>query len=347
MSRLRVAECVLSIDGVSHQYGATRALHDVSLQIAAGSIHALIGENGAGKSTLVKTMSGALQTDTGSMTLRDETFAPSDPSQARNAGVATVYQELSLAPHLTVAESLFLGREPTRFGWLDTSTIRDEGATALARLDRIDISLDARILDLSIADRQIVEIARALHGRADLLILDEPTSSLTGEDASQLFDVLRRLRDDGLAILYISHFLEEIIDLTDQYTVLRDGEVTGHGATSDMDATRLATLMVGRPLQKRSARTRTLRDTASHDATSPDPALIAPAATPSRRAPDAPASTHQASIDPDWRHDDILLHVDSLHGAPLPMDASIELRRGEILGIGGLVGSGRSELVRS
>ena len=295
---------VLSIDGVSHRYGATHALHDVSLQIAAGSIHALIGENGAGKSTLVKTMSGALQTDAGSMTLRDETFAPSAPSQARNAGVATVYQELSLAPHLTVAESLFLGREPTRFGWLDTSTIEAAGTIALARLDRTDIPLDARILDLSIADRQIVEIARALHGRADLLILDEPTSSLTGEDASQLFDVLRRLRDEGLAILYISHFLEEIIDLTDRYTVLRDGEVTGHGATSDIDATRLATLMVGRPLQKRTARDHTISD-------------------------------------------DALLHVDAIHGSPLPIDASIELHRGEILGIGGLVGSGRSELVRA
>ncbi|SVD15185.1 uncharacterized protein METZ01_LOCUS368039, partial [marine metagenome] len=198
-------------------------------------------------------------------------------------------------------------------GWLDTTTIQTEATTALSRLQRTDIPLDARILDLSIADRQIVEIARALHGQTSMLVLDEPTSSLTGEDASRLFDVLRRLRDEGLAILYISHFLEEIVDLTDQYTVLRDGEVTGGGATAETNATELATMMVGRPLLQRTKRTSTVRDT-------PDPA--------------AP-------------QDDILLHVDHLHGSPLPIDATIELHRGEILGIGGLVGSGRSELVRA
>ena len=304
---------LLRVNGVGHDFGATRALHDVSLQLAAGSIHALIGENGAGKSTLVKTLSGALRPDTGTLTLHDEPFAPAEPSQARDAGVATVYQELSLAPHLTVAQSLFLGREPTRFGWLDTTTIQTEATTALSRLQRTDIPLDARILNLSIADRQIVEIARALHGQASVLVLDEPTSSLTGEDASRLFDVLRRMRDEGLAILYISHFLEAIVDLTDQYTVLRDGEVTGGGATAETNATELATMMVGRPLLQRTKRTSTVRDT-------PDPA--------------AP-------------QDDILLHVDHLHGFSLPIDATIELHRGEILGIGGLVGSGRSELVRA
>ena len=293
-----------SIDGVGHHFGATRALHDVSMQVQPGSIHALIGENGAGKSTLVKIMSGVLSPDAGTLRLNGEPFAPTEPSQARGAGVATVHQELSLAAHLTVAESLFLGCEPTRFGWLDRQTMTTEGGRALSRLQREDILLATRILDLSLADRQIVEIARALHGAARVLILDEPTSSLTGEDAARLFTILRQLRDEGLAILYISHFLEEVLDLTDHYTVLRDGEIAGHGATCETDAAALATQMVGHPLQARVRRETTTTG-------------------------------------------EILLSVEHLDGVTLPIDASLQLHRGEIIGIGGLVGSGRSELVRS
>ena len=303
-----------SIDRVGHRFGATRALHDVTMQVQPGTIHALIGENGAGKSTLVKILSGVLSPTAGSLALGGQCYEPTGPSEARDAGVATVHQELSLANHLSVAESLFLGREPTRFGWLDRRKMALEAQKALARLHRDDISLSARILDLPLADRQIIEIARALHTEARVLILDEPTSSLTGEDAANHFLTLRRLRDEGMAILYISHFLEEVLDLTDLYTVLRDGEVAGHGVTGDVDAASLAAQMVGRPLQERQQRR------------SPE------SRSPESRSPEV---------------GEILLDIADLRGTPMPVGTNLQLRQGEILGIGGLVGSGRSELVRS
>ncbi len=294
----------LHVANLCKTYGATRALDALDMSVSSGSIHALIGENGAGKSTLVKILSGVVQPDAGKMTLGSAPFSPSEPAAARGAGIATVHQELSLAPHLTVRENIYLGREIRRYGLLDREGMRSGARGAFERLGREDISPDRLVSTLSIADRQIVEIARVLLSESRLLILDEPTSSLSNEDAALLFSVLRRLRDDGLAILYISHLLEEISDLTDTWTVLRDGALAGTGTTAKTTEDRLTELMIGRRLT----------------------------GTTGRRTP---------------RREKAILEVHDLSGQTGLHHASFALHKGEILGIGGLVGSGRTELMRT
>ena len=219
----------LSMRGIRKTFGATIALDNVDFAVSAGEIHALIGENGAGKSTLMKVLSGALQPDDGEMTIDGSPFAPANPLQARQQDVAMIYQELSLAPHLTVVENVLLGMEITRRGLLQKSDMHALVQNALTELDHADIDPHARVSTLTIAERQIVEIARALSVQCRVLVLDEPTSSLTRSDADRLFRVMQRLKARNLAIVYISHFLEEIAEIADQFTVLRDGKKAGNG----------------------------------------------------------------------------------------------------------------------
>jgi ribose transport system ATP-binding protein len=296
----------LSVTGVHKSFAATRVLEEVSLEVEPGSIHALLGENGAGKSTLMKIVAGALAPDRGELRLDDAAFVPGDPANARRRGVAIVYQELSVCPHLSVAENVLLGWEPARYGFVRRSELHARAQQALAPLLRGEraFDLDAPLSELSTGDRQLVEIARALAAEQPrLLILDEPTSSLDASSAERLFDALRGLAASGLGILYISHFLEEVRGIADSFTVLRDGRRVSSGRVADVSNDELVRAMAGRSVQ----------------------------------AHERPGRTFGA----------LLLSVRELAGKKLPLDASIEVRRGEILGIAGLVGSGRSEFLRA
>src|SRR5258705_1939796 len=234
------------MSGVQKRFGATHALRNVSLEVRAGEVHALIGENGAGKSTLMKVLSGALRPDAGSIELEGRSFTPANPRHARDCGIAMIYQELNLAPHLSVAENILLGCEPAQFGWLNHSRRRQLARRALAELGHDSLPPDATVNGLSIGEQQIVEIARALIGEAKVLIMDEPTSSLPQADAERLFSVIARLRARGVSVVYISHFLEECKRVCARYTVLRDGETVGTGDMQRAEIPEIIRLMVGR-----------------------------------------------------------------------------------------------------
>jgi len=296
------AQPYLLLHGVSKRFGGTQALRDVDLAAYRGEVHALVGENGAGKSTLVKVLSGAHAPDGGEIELDGQPFQVRSPSEARQRGVAMIYQELNLAPHLTVAQNLVLGSEVSVWGLARDP--RDRMRRALELLGHGSLDLDAPVRSLSIGTQQIVEIARALMAEARLVIMDEPTSSLSADDAQALFRVVRRLADSGLAVIYISHFLEEIQSLAQRFTVLRDGRVAGAGLMADTSLAGIVRLMVGRDLGELFPRT------------------------------------------PHTLGDEVL-RVSALHGYRLPRGVGFSLRRGEILGLAGLVGSGRSECLRS
>jgi ribose transport system ATP-binding protein len=294
---------LLRMSDVSKSFGATRALDRVSLEAGGGQVLALIGENGAGKSTLMKVLSGALAPDGGTMELAGRPFAPRGPHAARTAGVAMIYQELNLAPDLSVVDNVMLGQELRQLGVVRHGEQQQRVLAALALLDRDDLPLDAPVARLSIADRQIVEIARALVFDAKVIVFDEPTSSLTSHDVEKLFGVIAKLKRSGIAIIYISHFLEEIRRVADRFIVLRDGTVAGSGRLDEASEVEIVSLMVGRRVEE-------LFPTVPH--------------TPG----------------------EAILSLDGLAGRDAPRDVTFELRRGEILGLAGLVGSGRTELLR-
>ena len=220
---------LLRMSDISKSFGPTLALRQVSLAANGGEVLALIGENGAGKSTLMKVLSGAVSPDGGQMELAGERFAPRNPHDARLAGVAMIYQELNLAPDLDVVENVMLGQEVRRLGLVQRAAQRDRVRQALVQLGRDDLPLSTPVGNLSVADRQVVEIARALVIDAKVIVFDEPTSSLTQHDVDSLFRVIDKLKRSGIAIIYISHFLEEIRRIADRYVVLRDGAVAGAG----------------------------------------------------------------------------------------------------------------------
>jgi len=290
--------------GVCKHFGSTVALDDVSIDVAAGQVHALVGENGAGKSTLMKVLSGALKPDRGQMTLDGRSFRPRGPLQARRAGVAMIYQELSLAPHLSVEENIMLGMEPTRAGVVRWSQVRRTATRAVQSFDHPEIRPDVQVGQLSVGAQQLVEIGRALATDCRVLVLDEPTSSLTQQDTERLFELIDRLRSQGLAIVYISHFIEEVKRIADRVTVLRDGHVAGGGDVEDLSINQIVAMMVGRQVEDlypRSART----------------------------------------------PGEVVLELDSVAGLDKPTSAGLALRRGEVVGIAGLVGAGRTELLRA
>jgi ribose transport system ATP-binding protein len=293
----------LVMRGVRKRFGATQALGGVDLVVGQGEVHALLGQNGAGKSTLMKVLSGAIAPDEGEMELDGRPYRPTDPLAARRAGVAMIYQELALAPHLTVAENILLGVEPRRRGLLDAAGMRERAGAALAELRHPELPLDAPVGSLPIAKQQIVEIARSLAVGCQLLVLDEPTSSLTQADAESLFALVERLRAQGKSIVYITHFLEEAKRIASRYTVLRDGRTVGAGDIAQVEIGALVDLMVGQRLEElfpRSAR----------------------------------------------RRGEPVLELADVAGAGKPAAASLTLHRGEVVGIAGLVGAGRTELLR-
>jgi ribose transport system ATP-binding protein len=292
------------MEGVRKSFGATVALGGVDLSVLPGEVHALVGENGAGKSTLMKVLSGAHLPDAGRMWLDGQPYEPKDPAQGRRAGVAMIYQELSLAPDMTVAENVLLGVEPTSRGVLNWRQMRRVAADALAQIGRPDIHPDTPVRRLSVAQQQLVEIARCLAVGSRVLVLDEPTSTLGQADIVRLFALIRRLQSSGISIIYISHFLEEVREICQRFTVLRDGQTVGTGVTAEVPTSRIVSMMVGRDV---------------HDL--------------------YPRSVHTPG--------EVVLEVTNLASGKKPTDASLQLRRGQVLGIAGLVGAGRTELIRS
>ncbi|HEY3253464.1 MAG TPA: sugar ABC transporter ATP-binding protein [Polyangiaceae bacterium] len=299
---------LLVIAGLSKSFGATKALSNVQLSLQAGEAHALLGENGAGKSTLLKILAGAQRADAGTLELLGRRYAPSTPEQAQALGVAFVSQEPALCPDLSVAENILLGALPGRFGLLDRNEQRRRAGAALARVLPEGAPLPdlaQRAGDLGQGDRQLVCLARALaQAECRILILDEPTSTLSSGEAERLFKVVRELTKSGIAVLYVSHFLEEVERIADRYTVLRDGEFVHSGAIEGTTRSELVKLMAGRDVQELFPR--------------------------SARSPG-----------------EVVLDLHEIAGKKLPISASLTLRKGEVLGIAGLLGAGRSELLRA
>jgi ribose transport system ATP-binding protein len=294
----------LSLDGISKSFGATRALNAVSLEVAAGEVHGLIGENGAGKSTLLKILSGAHAADGGRMELEGRSYQPDGPLDARRRGIAMIYQEVNLAPHLSVRENILLGSESSTLGWIDAKESRRRAQEALSGLGYGHFPLERAAGEFSIAEQQVIEIARALLLQPRVLIMDEPTSSLTKSDTEKLFEVIGRLRAQGVSIIYVSHFLEECRRICDRYTVLKDGETVGSGPMGDADVDRLVALMTGRPV-----------------------ADLYPGISRRMGSP--------------------VLEVRSLERRPRLAPVSFGVREGEIFGLAGLIGAGRTDLLRA
>ncbi|CAM5480011.1 Ribose import ATP-binding protein RbsA [Mycolicibacterium aubagnense] len=292
----------VSLTGMSKSFVGVKALKDVSFDVRPGEVHALLGENGAGKSTLIKMMSGLYSPDTGTITVDGKEVRFASTRDASAAGIATVYQELLLFPELTVAENVFLGNYPRRpGGWIDWGEVRARTRALLDQLDTFDLDVDAKVLTLSVAQRQRVEIAKALSKNARILIMDEPTASLVESDVQRLMAVVRQLRERGVGIVYVSHRMPEIFALADRVTVLRDGGYVATRDIGEVDEAALVSMMVGRPIDS-----------------------LFPKA--------------EAAIG------DTVLEVKNLNHGRHVQDISFSLRRGEILGVAGLVGSGRTEL---
>jgi ribose transport system ATP-binding protein len=286
--------------GVGKVFGATAALEAVDFSVRSGEVCALVGQNGAGKSTLMSILAGAIVPDAGVMQLDGRPYAPRDPFDARRAGVAMIYQELSLAPHLSVMENIVLGVEPARHGIVDRARMRQVAADAMRQLGHADIQPETLVADLQPAAQQLVEIARALAIGCRVLVLDEPTSSLGHADVRLLFDLIGRLKARGIAIVYISHFIEEVMTVSDRFLVLRDGRNAGSGLTAATSANSIVGMMVGRALDDLYPR--------------------------GERVPGDP-----------------ILRLDGV----MPGAATLTLHRGEILGIAGLLGAGRTRLLRA
>ncbi|MFG0255234.1 MAG: sugar ABC transporter ATP-binding protein [Rhodopirellula sp. JB053] len=343
----------LSLHDIHKTFGATRALDGVDLHVRPGEVHAIIGENGAGKSTLMRVLSGAHQPDRGEIRIDGSLTRFAGPRDSQSAGIAMIYQELNLAPDLTVCQNIMLGREPVRarfvfgqlargIGWVDRDAERRLATDALAKLNCSHLPLDRPAGKLSLAEQQMVEIARAIvtssvnssqdtSDSLKLLILDEPTSSLTQVDTQRLFDVINRLSRSGASILYISHFLEECERIADRFTVLRDGRTV---ATGRMPTT----------------------DTSTADSDIPDEQTKPENEKDIDEDPPVPmgdiirymVGREMSDLYPHFTHTrgDVALEVNQLRSADGPQSVSFELHYGEILGIAGLIGAGRTETLR-
>jgi ribose transport system ATP-binding protein len=286
--------------GIRKAFGGTIAVDAIDLDVQAGEVCALVGQNGAGKSTLMAVLAGALQPDAGEMTLEGRAYRPRSPLDARRAGVTMIYQELSIAPHVSVTENISLGVEPGRFGFLDRTHMRETAVRALGELGHPELDISAAAGSLSIAEQQIVEIARAMATGCRVLVLDEPTSSIGREDVERLFALIERFRAQRRAVVYISHFIDEVMRIADRVVVIRDGRVAGGGACRDVHPADIVGLMVGRPVEELYPRT-------AHKPGEP------------------------------------VLQVDAL----VPGSHPLTLHRGEIVGIAGLVGGGRTRFLRT
>ena len=300
---MRVYEPLLSIQGICKSFPGVQALQDAELEVQPGEVHILLGENGAGKSTLMKVLCGQYLADSGTMRLSGESITPSSPVEAERLGLIMIHQELNLVPGLTVADNIFLGHEPASIGIIQQETMRQRSRELLQQL-HCEIDPDSPIAALSVAEQQLVEIARALRERARLLVMDEPTAALSGLEIEALFEVIRSLCRQGVPIIYISHRLNEIFAIGDRVTVMRDGHTVGTRQTDQTDADELIQLMVGRTIAEQ---------------------------IPKRDVPIGP----------------VVLDIKGLARAGKISPVDLSVHAGEILGVAGLMGSGRTELARA
>ena len=297
---------LLEMRDISKTFGSVVALSGVSLTAYGGEVHALMGENGAGKSTLMKILSGAYTPDAGGdIRINGTAIQTGSPKISQANGIAVIYQELTLAPNLTVAENVFLGNERTRRGIVDRAAMREETTPILKRLG-VKFSASTQVASLSLGERQLVEIARGMSRGARIIVMDEPTTSLSSSETEKLFDVIAGLKAEGIAIIYISHRMEEIYRLSDRCSVLRDGHYVGTLEHDDLNAERLVSMMVGRDM----------------------------------------STFYTKEHKPHTGDRDIVLSVKGMTDSRLVKDCSFDVHQGEVLGIAGLVGSGRTELAR-
>ena len=301
---------ILQMTGIHKAFAAVKALDNVDFRLRPGEVHALLGENGAGKSTLLKVLTGAQQIDEGRIELRGEPVLFRSPLEAQHAGVSAVYQEVNLCPNLSVAENIYIGREPRRRGRIQWRAVRSNAAEALARVD-VHVDVSALLSTHSLAVQQMVAIARAIDISADVLILDEPTSSLDQGEVDQLFAVIRQLTSQGIAVVFVSHFLDQVYEIADRMTVLRNGRLVGEWANAELTRVELVSKMLGREVKTLEALERT-----------PRTALDSlEAATP-------------------------VLETKGLGRKKAIAPFDLALHRGEVVGLAGLLGSGRTEVAR-
>ncbi len=294
---------VVKMTGISQQFPGVQALRGVNLSVKKGEVHAVVGENGAGKSTLIKILMGVYQKDEGQIFIDGQEVEIPNPIVAKGLGLGAVYQEITLAPHLSVGENFFLGKIPTKNGLVDWATLNRITAETLAKLE-LDIDPRDKLKDLTVAQQEMVAIGKMVYEKAKVVVFDEPTALLTTEETEQLFEIIERLKEQGVGVIYISHRLEEIFAICDTVTVLKDGERVGTHPVEDIDEDRLISMMVGRDLED-------IYSIARH------------------------------------KTDQVVLQVKGLTREPRFRNASFELHKGEILGMFGLVGSGRTDIVRA
>jgi inositol transport system ATP-binding protein len=303
---------LLRMRGIAKRFPGVLALSEVDFEVAAGEIHALLGENGAGKSTLLKVLSGAQPPDAGTIEFAGEEVRLTSPHHAQSLGIVTIYQEFTLAPNMSVAENVFIGREPGSRLFVNWPKMAAETATLTRRIG-LDISPTTPVRDLSVAEQQMVEIARALSIQSRLIVMDEPTSALSATEVEKLFGIVRALKSQGLGIIFVTHRLEEVMEVCDRYTVLRDGRLVGSGSVAETSVDAIIRKMVGREVNALFA----------HRQAEGFGEVALSVRNLTRRG---------NSRDPH---------------ATVIEDVSFSVRRGEILGLAGLVGAGRSETARA
>ena len=292
----------MEMRSITKRFPGVVALDRVDFELERGEVHVLLGENGAGKSTLVKMLAGAYRPDEGEILLDGEAASISSATDAQKLGISTIYQEFNLVPQFTVAENIFLGRQPRRFGFVDRRKMREEARKLLDRM-KVLVDPDALVSNLGVAQRQMVEIAKALSLNARILIMDEPTASLSGQEVERLFEIVRGLKKEEVAMIFISHHLEEVSEIGDRVTVLRDGKVVDRVPASTKHS-ELVRMMVGRSVEAQFP----------------------------RRRPEL---------------GEVLLEVKNLSREGVLEDVSLSLRAGEVVGVAGIVGAGRTELARA
>lgn len=300
---------ILSMNGIYKSFPGVKALIDVNFNLRKGEIHALMGENGAGKSTLIKVLTGVETLDKGEISLEGKIVLPKSTHDAQNLGISTVYQEVNLCNNLSVAENIFIGREPMSFGKIDWKEMKKRAKLALDKLD-IDIDVSKTLESYSVAIQQMVAIARAVDIDAKVLILDEPTSSLDDKEVSKLFNIMKKLRKDGLGIIFVTHFLDQVYEVCDSITVLRNGEFVGEYDTNNLPKVQLVAKMIGKDYDELNA------------------------------------SIKDNSKEIDDRDKEIVLEAKALGRKNDIAPFDVVVCRGEIVGLAGLLGSGRTEMVK-
>jgi len=301
---------ILYMEGVTKSFPGVKALSDVNFSLRKGEVHALMGENGAGKSTLIKVLTGVHHLDGGTILFDEKNIEPKSPLDAQNIGISTVYQEVNLCPNLTVAENIFIGRPPKKGGRIDWKLMNQKSQEILQRVN-LDIDPTKLLSSYSVAIQQMIAIARAVDISAGVLILDEPTASLDENEVKQLFKIMRKLRDEGMGIIFVTHFLDQVYEITDRITVLRNGKLIGEYKTSELSRIELVTKMVGREIDEKEH-----------------------------------SKQNKSIVSSLKKKEEHFLKAVSLgkKGTIEPFD--LEMKKGEVLGLAGLLGSGRSEIAR-